>query len=124
MFKKIYNFALEQRKWQKAGRPYRTDSQILQLYSICSGCEHFLSSGKCEYCGGNCQICGCRISPIKEIFNKLAWATTSCPLDDPKWKEEPEHTELNLILEQKELENANPPPPPPAPPAQRGCGCH
>ena len=29
--KKVYNFALEQRKWAKAGRPYRTEAKIQEL---------------------------------------------------------------------------------------------
>lgn len=82
MIRKLYNFIRESAIWRSKGFPVRSDEEMLRIYSICSGCEHFASN--------SCTVCGCRLHPTDKLMpNKIAWATTKCPLDEPKWKEEP-----------------------------------
>lgn len=100
--KKVKRFYLERKKWIKAGNPKRTADEINNLFdNICSKCEHFKKKGPHE---GKCGICGCRLTRKKEYLNKLAWATTSCPLDNPKWIALPEYS--NIELSEQEIKEA------------------
>jgi hypothetical protein len=66
--------------WNLAGRPMRSQEKIDQIFK--EQCE------KCEmYNGYACKICGCYINQRKYL-NKIAWATTRCPGNPPKWIEE------------------------------------
>jgi hypothetical protein len=86
---KVIQFMQEREQWIRAGRPMRSRPKIRQLYDeVCKSCEHF---GNDE-----CDVCGCRIKRNTRFMNKLAWATTECPLNPPKWEAE-----------------VSPPPPPP-----------
>jgi hypothetical protein len=59
-------------EWCAAGRPMRPGEQREYIYEkLCTPCEHF-EKGKCKACG-----CG--------LKTKISWATTCCPLDNPKW---------------------------------------
>lgn len=84
MFKEIGRFFLERQKWIKAGKPYRSEEKIKELFKICSSneCQNYIKKNDKE---GSCNICGCRLVARKEYLNKLAWATTECPLEPPKW---------------------------------------
>lgn len=77
-------FFQERTKWAQAGKPYRTDERMKEVFEICKGCPFF--DGNEE--AGSCGICGCRLSPDDKFINKIAWATTNCPHNPPKWEEE------------------------------------
>lgn len=118
MIGKILNFAAEKYRWYKAGRPFRTDARIAELFDICNQCKYYNKSDE-EH--GNCSICGCRLTKFKATLSKNSWATTKCPLDEPKWVEESDQTELMQKLDAVAQERDNPPPPPEPP--KGGCGC-
>jgi hypothetical protein len=77
-------FTRETIKWMFAGRPTRTQEQIDLLHQICQRCSEFVTGNGRD----KCNLCGCNINKNISMFNKLAMATTSCPLDPPKWSEE------------------------------------
>lgn len=114
-------FLKERAKWKAAGSPTRTPEKAQELFNICSNCEHFKKTINKEN-HGQCSICGCSLTPDPKIyFNKIGWATTRCPLEEPKWIEE---ENLNQQTESKEEEQDSPTPPPAPPtPRQGGCGC-
>jgi hypothetical protein len=126
MFDKLKRFISERAKWKKAGSVYRTTNEAQQLFEICKKCEHFKKKGPAE---GSCGICGCRLTRSKEYFNKLAWATTRCPLEPPKWvemkgfenievsEEEMQIEEASVTKEEQEQLNNT------AAPAKKKCGC-
>lgn len=74
----------ERTKWKKAGKPVRSQERVEELFKICSSCDYFehgmIRSGFCGICG-----CGIKKTNSDTTLNKLSWATTSCPLKDPKW---------------------------------------
>lgn len=122
MFKNIYNkyknlisqFALERAIWIKAGKPIRDKDRMKEIYQICKGCEHFNANA--------CQVCGCRLHPVDTTFpNKIAWATTECPLDTPKWLAEtmPEITEedIGVYIEETTAQKSK------SKQRSEGCGC-
>lgn len=82
---KITQFTQEFLKWQKAGRPVRTQEKIVELFQICKSCENFNKDTEDK---GSCNICGCTLRSGGTQLNKLRWATTKCPLEEPKWVEE------------------------------------
>lgn len=131
LIKKAKSFLQSRHEWIKAGRPMRTPEKIKELYNnVCKVCPHYLSSGY------SCDICGCYINEGTS-WNKLAWATTRCPDEPPKWTEDyvpPVVTqeEAKVIDEQIKVEEAQsvgvPETPqvsenPPTAPPKRGCGC-
>jgi len=80
---KTKRYFTERDKWQKAGKPVRSDKEIFRIFTeICSKCEHF--NKKSEKLG-SCKVCGCYLKPKGLSFNKIAWATTTCPASQPKW---------------------------------------
>lgn len=96
-YKKLYNmaneYAVERLIWSKAGRPYRTTERMLEIYNICASCEHFNNN--------SCGICGCNLHPTEKILpNKIAWATTECPLEEPKWRAD---YDGNLEISEEEI---------------------
>lgn len=106
--------------WTQNGRPYRTSEQMAELFNICRECENFqrFSDGV-----GQCQICGCFIKRNSKHLNKLAFATTSCPLEEPKWVAEKGFT---TILDEQTSDNINKKIAqykPGSPPNQQDCGC-
>jgi hypothetical protein len=82
MIDKFIRYKEERKKWVEAGKPYRDQAKISHLFHICSHCEHFEPETKRK---GKCGDCGCNIKIEGRLLNKLAWATTQCPLDEPKW---------------------------------------
>jgi len=80
---KSRRYLTERDKWYKAGKPIRSDKEIFRIFTeICSKCEHF--NKKSEKLG-SCKVCGCYLKPKGLSFNKIAWATTTCPASQPKW---------------------------------------
>jgi len=69
-------------RWQRAGRPTRSDAEVERIYTeICQPCYWFEPAKRGNR--GRCLICGCRVN-LRD-FNKLRWATESCPDDPPRW---------------------------------------
>lgn len=106
----IEQYRQEKKTWKNMGEPKRSDEKVIELYAICSKCEHYLPLLENV---GQCGICTCILRKDGERINKLRWATTRCPLDEPKWTEEPGY--------EKSGDTLNSIPPPPAP--NKGCGC-
>lgn len=92
MIPNLSQYIEEKKKWKEAGKPVRSIQRIQELYNICKGCEHF---NKLTSKTGQCKICTCFLRQNSTNKNKLAFATTRCPLEEPKWTEE-------IILEQTE----------------------
>lgn len=129
-------YASERNKWAQAGKPYRTDARILEIFdNQCAPCENFNPEGEGK---GSCGICGCRLLREGKMLNKLAWATTECPLTPPKWDAEvlprpPRKTGLFSPAKEPELgqtelsPNIEPHGSPPErvieSPREGGCGC-
>ena len=78
---RIISYAAEVRRWERAGKPNRDDATVEQILSThCQPCEHYNAKKK------KCMVCGCQCNKSRNpLVNKIRMATTSCPLDDPKW---------------------------------------
>jgi hypothetical protein len=90
--KLLVTYAKEVQRWQKAGRPNRSDAEVERLYAICSSktdpCVFFVPPTNDEK-KGRCSLCGCRVNvSTYGILNKLRMATTSCPDAPPKFTAE------------------------------------
>ncbi|MEM3063387.1 MAG: hypothetical protein QW303_07580 [Nitrososphaerota archaeon] len=122
-------FLKELKHWQDNNMPLRKKENIVQIFDICKNCEHFEHKYQDT---GHCKICGCRLTSDQEFLNKIAWATTKCPLDPPKWTEEtdPDKIEFNSKITFQKIgksnntttENQTQQETPS--PQNRGCGCH
>jgi hypothetical protein len=95
MIPDIEQYRKEKKIWQEAGKPLRSPKRIEELYNICKGCEHFQ---KITANFGQCKICTCFLRKYSTSKNKLAFATTRCPLEEPNWIEEENIT--NLVEEE------------------------
>jgi len=77
LIKRSKSYIDERQRWKAAGKPTRSIELIKYIFeTFCKSCEHF--SGKI------CNICGCYIND-DDGWNKIAWKTTNCPLEKPKW---------------------------------------
>jgi len=66
------------------GCPIRTAREIERIYKICEACPQFIAGSK-PY-AGNCKLCGCKLNISEQkTFNKIKWATESCPDTPPRW---------------------------------------
>lgn len=85
---KAWSWFWAQVKWIKAGRPMRSQEEILRVHAVCAGtdptsrCPEYDPSPSKEN-HGTCKQCGCNLSQIGGVLNKIAMATESCPL--AKW---------------------------------------
>jgi len=118
MFNKVKQFLEEKKGWDDAGQPYRSEEKIQELFNICIQCPEYQKVSKKV---GKCGVCGCRLSYSSKFLNKLAWATTRCPLDEPKWIEDIKLDEQAPA--ETPVETQTEEPPKPAPKIVRGCGC-
>lgn len=88
------NYLSSRKVWVSAGKPMRSMEKIKYIYNnFCKKCEHYKSTGYA------CDICGCYINENND-WNKLAWSTTICPDDPPKWIEDLT-TEVRLVIEEE-----------------------
>ena len=71
-------------KWKAAGKPVRTDAEVLYILETkCQPCDHFRN--------GKCGLCGCKLNIGKNArFNKIRMATEGCPDSPAKWVVDPE----------------------------------
>lgn len=72
-----YRYARSLSRWIKAGRPVRSEKEILGIFTTyCRECEHLD--------GSRCGVCGCHVGTVRSpLLNKIAMATERCPLK--KW---------------------------------------
>jgi hypothetical protein len=75
----------ERKEWVAAGKPYRNEQEIKVIYETCEQCPHFkeLEEGQ----RGKCTLCGCFLAKGGRRINKIAWGTTRCPDNPPRWTE-------------------------------------
>lgn len=67
-------------KWQRAGRPVRTDEEVAAILPICQACDWYDPERK------RCKGCGCRVTEGGiPVTNKLKMATEHCPHPEKKW---------------------------------------
>ena len=85
----IRQYNEEKRKWKKAGKPMRSAERIAEIHdNICSKCPLF-KKGQGYLPGYDlCGECKCNLHRTALNLNKLAWATTKCPLKTPKFEAE------------------------------------
>lgn len=81
-------FMAEKRKWDEAGQPTRSQERMEEIHKICSDCPLFEKGAGWIWGYDRCGQCKCNLHPNSKTMNKLYWATTRCPLDEPKWKED------------------------------------
>ena len=69
-------------RWNRAGRPKRTDKQVAACLRVCTGnddnepCEHYRTT----WLGGRCAKCGCCVNESSiAVRNKVRMATEDCP---------------------------------------------
>lgn len=106
--KKIKKYGTAVKKWVDAGKPLRTDEEIVRIYDeICVPCEHFKED--------SCGLCGCRLKrDVANATNKIAMATEECPIN--KWGPVTDESKIRITPEA-------PVPPVPDTPKKGGCGC-
>src|SRR6185369_6717168 len=125
MFDKVKQFLIERAKWKKAGSPNRTNDEVKEIFDICNKCPEYKKRTERE---GNCGVCGCRITMWKTYRSKNTWATTRCPLENPKWIERLEYQNLEVSEEEIKAEEEaikieQEQPGKTAPVKKKGCGC-
>ena len=89
----ISQYLKERVKWKKFDKPIRTQREIDELFIICNDCENYQ---KVDEVHGSCSICKCGIKKTGAFLNKLAWGTTRCPLEEPKWKESHKRYQVDI----------------------------
>ena len=127
LIKQAFSYVKEYAKWKKAGSVLRSAEEITRIFNtICKLCEHFE--------GNRCGICKCYLN-TGTTWNKIAFNTTKCPDNPPRWTAEVEIEDVELNDEEvdklsqelkiEETLNApeSTPSPPPAPPPRKPCGC-
>ena len=72
-------------KWNRAGRPVRTDEEVASCLAVCVANDVKTEGGrKCyttSWIGGRCKQCGCRVNEGSiPVANKIRMATEDCPL--------------------------------------------
>ena len=78
----VWRFLKEKVRHMFYGAPLRKPDEILERFNTCNGCDFF---EKFSESTGQCSICGCGIKAGGNNMNKLAWKTTICPHNPPKW---------------------------------------
>lgn len=84
----IKQYEKEKKKWKKAGKPMRTKEEMERIYSICSKCPLFQKDEGWVPGYDKCGVCQCNLHPTAKKLNKIAWGTTHCPDNPPKWGQE------------------------------------
>lgn len=85
MIKLILRFFKELYRWIIGGAKYRSPEEMLEIYDICKQCPFFKRGGGHVDGYDKCTMCGCNLHPTSKKINKIAWATTKCPLPKPRW---------------------------------------
>jgi hypothetical protein len=83
LFSIPFSYAKEKSKWSRAGKPLRSDEEIIRIFDTkCKPCPYFNPTGETT---GSCKICRCFLKREGHEINKIAWATTECPDNPPRW---------------------------------------
>jgi uncharacterized paraquat-inducible protein A len=71
-------------RWKLAGSPMRSQQRVDELLSVCQACPQLVDRDTAQQ---RCGRCGCPVNARTDepTSNKLAMATESCPLAEPKW---------------------------------------
>jgi hypothetical protein len=81
--KRVIRFSVEFTKWALHGFPIRNKEEMADIFEICEDCPEFERYAPgCTF--GTCKVCGCNLDKEDRGRNKIAWATTRCPLK--KWR--------------------------------------
>ncbi len=104
--KLVARFSTEMAKWVAAGRPFRPEATVAMIWDkFCSKCSECILDEQNQN-EGQCNICGCRIARESgkiRVFNKLAVATASCPMDVPRFRAMVDVTPEKIQGREKEL---------------------
>lgn len=100
---KIQQYLQERAKWARFGKPLRGQDEMSAIFNICKDCHMFQKENEDA---GSCGVCGCNIKKSGTFLNKIAWATTRCPLSDPKWKESSAEFSPDIEITKTELQAA------------------
>jgi len=77
---KVVSLCAAVKEWKNAGKPVRTEAEILQIYDAhCGPCEHRTENSKCDWCG--CPV-NKKTGPLT---NMIAMGTKHCPDTPPRW---------------------------------------
>ena len=91
---RIKSYREELKKWEDAGKPLRSKGRIEEIFNTyCKKCEFLTTQIRLTIC----DRCGCFINQHQNL-NKIAFATTRCPLEQPKWIEE-----INELEQEKNI---------------------
>lgn len=82
----IARYHAEHKKWVQAGKPMRSPERMGEIHGICGQCPEFLKGHGMIPGYDMCGKCGCNLHPSHHTLNKIAWATTHCPLEEPEWE--------------------------------------
>ncbi len=76
------NYGKDTLKHIANGSPYRSKTAIDVIFTeLCQPCEHFEQGPVFDY--GRCKECGCLLKRTGRQRNKIARATSKCPIG--KW---------------------------------------
>jgi hypothetical protein len=82
LLEKAKRYLAERKRWANEDKPVRSPEEMERIFNICRECPLFNKSTEVS---GTCNECGCSLHKSRLTLNKIAWATTSCPLEEPKW---------------------------------------
>jgi hypothetical protein len=112
LFPDIQGYRREKEEWKNAGKPMRSDERVAEIFdNHCKPCENYIPIPLLED-RGQCGVCTCLLSKDDDNMNKIRWATTRCPLAEPKWTEDVDKKEALKVEPQGRRK----------PPVQ-DCGC-
>jgi len=120
IFQRGSQYLDERRRWVEAGKPLRSEERIAEIFEICSKntCGQYIEKGEGV---GQCGLCGCNLKKRGTLLNKISWANTSCPMEEPLWgpeegiaQEKNKDDNISLSLSKEEKAEAR---------KKGGCGC-
>lgn len=76
---KYLRFIKEVVRWVLRGCPIRDEKKMSEIFQVCEQCPEFdRYAPGVDY--GICKVCKCNLHRTDKKLNKIAWATTKCPL--------------------------------------------
>lgn len=81
---KATSYAIARGRWELAGRPVRSEAEVLEILAVCRGGDGRRRCERFDPASGTCNACGCPVNDGQEaVENKAKMATEDCPLG--KW---------------------------------------